>query len=125
MNIQRQHEKYANEYEEAALSVLRSGNYIGGSEVSAFEEEFAAYEGAKFGISCGNGTDALVLALRSLGIGKGDEVITVAWTFFATAESIAAVGAKPVFVDVDEKTYCINTKLIEGMITQKTKDILT
>lgn len=124
MNIQRQHEKYAKEYEEAALVVLRSGNYIGGSEVNAFEEEFANYEGAKFGISCGNGTDALVLALRSLGIGHGDEVITVAWTFFATAESIAAVGAKPVFVDVDEKTYCINTKLIEKAITHRTKAIL-
>lgn len=124
MNIQRQHETYAKEYEDAALKVLRSGNYIGGEEVSLFEEEFATYEGAKFGISCGNGTDALVLALRALGIGNGDEVITVAWTFFATAESVAAVGATPVFVDVEEKTYCIDTKLIEKAITPKTKAIL-
>ena len=124
MNVQRQHEEHAKEYEEAALSVLRSGNYIGGNEVTAFEEEFAAYEGAKYGISCGNGTDALVIALRALGIGNGDEVITVSWTFFATAESIAAVGATPVFVDVDEKTYCINTRLIEKAITSKTKAIL-
>ena len=124
MNIQRQHETHADEYEEAALSVLRSGNYIGGPEVSAFEEEFAKYEGAKYGISCGNGTDALVLALRALGIGKGDEVITVSWTFFATAESIASVGAVPVFVDVDAKTYCINPKLAEKAITSKTKAIL-
>ena len=69
MNVQRQHETYATEYEEAALKVLRSGGYIGGEEVSSFEEEFASYEGAKYGISCGNGTDAIVLALRALGIG--------------------------------------------------------
>ncbi|MBS6682381.1 MAG: DegT/DnrJ/EryC1/StrS family aminotransferase [Roseburia sp.] len=124
MNVQRQHATYASEYEEAALRVLRSGRYIGGEEVSSFEEEFAAYEGSKFGISCGNGTDAIVLALRALGIGKGDEVITVSWTFFATAESIAAVGATPVFIDVCPDTYCMNPKLIEAEITEKTKAVL-
>lgn len=124
MNVQRQHETYAPEYEEAALRVLRSGGYIGGAEVTAFEEEFAAYEGARFGISCGNGTDALVLALRALGIGAGDEVITVSWTFFATAESIAAVGATPVFVDVDPATYCMDPALAEAAVTPKTKAIL-
>ena len=124
MNVQRQHETYASEYEEAALRVLRSGRYIGGEEVSSFEEEFAAYEGSKFGISCGNGTDAIVLAFRALGIGKGDEVITVSWTFFATAESIAAVGATPVFIDVCPDTYCMNPKLIEAEITEKTKAVL-
>ena len=124
MNVQRQHETYAEEYEKAALSVLRSGGYIGGTEVSSFEEEFAAYEGAKYGISCGNGTDALVLALRALGIGAGDEVITVSFTFFATAESIAAVGATPVFVDVCPDTYCMNPELIEAVITEKTKAVI-
>ena len=124
MNIQRQHETYANEYETAVLSVLRSGSYIGGSEVEAFEQEFATYHGAKYGISCGNGTDAIVLALRALNIGPGDEVITVSWTFFATAESIAAVGATPVFVDVDAKTYCMNPDLIEEKITDRTKAVL-
>ena len=124
MNVQRQHETHAAEYEEAALKVLRSGGYIGGAEVTAFEEEFAQYEGAKNGISCGNGTDAIVLALRALGIGQGDEVITVSWTFFATAESIAAVGATPVFVDVYPDTYCINPELAERAITEKTKAIL-
>ena len=124
MNVQRQHETYAAEYEEAALKVLRSGGYIGGAEVTAFEEEFAAYEGAKYGVSCGNGTDAIVLALRALGIGAGDEVITVSWTFFATAESISAVGATPVFVDVDPDTYCMNPALVEPAITEKTKAVL-
>lgn len=124
MDVKRQHEKYSEEYESAALMVLRSGCYIGGEQVELFEKEFAAYEGAKFGISCANGTDALVLALRALGIGPGDEVITVSWTFFATAESIAAVGAKPVFIDVDSETYCMNPSLIESAITSKTKAVL-
>lgn len=124
MNIQRQHEEHAQEYEEAAVKVLKSGTYIGGDEVANFEKEFAEYCGAKYGISCGNGTDALVLALRALNIGSGDEVITVSWTFFATAESIAAVGATPVFVDVDRKTYCMNPDLVEKAITKKTKAIL-
>ncbi len=124
MNVQRQHETYAKEYEEAALKVMRSGVYIGGEEVSSFEEEFAVYEGARYGISCGNGTDAIILALRALGIGKGDEVITAAWTFFATAESIAATGAIPVFVDICKDTYCMDPQLVESAITKKTKAIL-
>ena len=124
MDIQRQHETYATEYEEAVLSVLRSGKYIGGKNVDLFEEEFAAYNGAKYGISCGNGTEALVLALRALGVGNGDEVITVSWTFFATAESIATVGATPVFIDVHPDTYCMDPRLVEQAITDKTKAIL-
>ena len=124
MNIQRQHETHADEYEAAALRVLRSGGYIGGEEVSAFESEFAAYQGAKYAVSCGNGTDAIVLALRALGIGPGDEVITVAWTFFATAESIAAVGALPVFVDVCPDTYCMDPSKVEAAITVRTKALL-
>lgn len=124
MDVKRQYESYADEYEQAALHVLRSGRYIGGPEVAAFEKEFAAYEGAKHGISCGNGTDAIVLALRALEIGRGDEVITVPWTFFATAESIAAVGAAPVFVDVDPDTYCIDARLVEQAVTKRTKAVL-
>lgn len=124
MDVQRQHGTYAEEYEEAVINVLRSGGYIGGPEVTAFEEEFADFEGAKYGISCGNGTDAIVLALRALGIGAGDEVITVSWTFFATSESIAAVGATPVFIDVDPDSYCMNPDLIESAITSKTKAVL-
>lgn len=124
MNVQRQHEQHAAEYDKAVIDVLRSGLYIGGPNVAAFEEEFAAYAGAKYGISCGNGTDAIVLALRALNIGYGDEVITVSFTFFATAEGIAAVGAKPVFVDVDDKTYCMDPNQIEAKITKRTKAIM-
>ena len=124
MNVQRQHSEHKNEYESAVLNVLRSGNYIGGQEVVLFENEFAQYMGAKYGVSCGNGTDAIVIALRALGIGPGDEVITSAWSFFATAESIAAVGATPVFVDIDKNTYCIDPNKIEIAITSRTKAVL-
>ncbi len=124
MNVRRQHEEHADEYEQAALAVMRSGGYIGGAEVFAFEEEFAAYQGAKYGVSCGNGTDALLLALRALGIGRGDEVITVSWTFFATAESIAATGATPVFVDVDGDTYNMDPEKVEAAVTDRTKAVL-
>lgn len=124
MNIARQHDMNKELYENAAVKSLRSGMYIGGDEVKYFENEFASYHNMKYGVSVANGTDALVIALKSLGIGQGDEVITTAFTFFATAESIAAVGAKPIFVDVDPKTYCIDPKLIEEKITKFTKAII-
>lgn len=124
MDIRRQHEENAKEYEEVALSVLRSGNYIMGDNVKAFEKEFAEYCGVKYAISCGNGTDALHIALRALGIKPGDEVITTAFTFFATAEAISSVGATPVFVDADPDTYCIDPAKIESAITDKTKAII-
>lgn len=124
MNVQKQHEAHQDEIEEAVIKTLRSGRYIGGPEVTFFESEFASYEGAKYGISCGNGTDALVLALRAIGVGEGDEVITTDFTFFATAESIAAVGAKPVFCDIDLDTYCMDPSLVEDLITDRTKAIV-
>ncbi len=124
MNVQRQYEQHSELYEQAILETLRSGIYIGGKHVKLFEQEFAAFCNRKHGISCGNGTDALVLSLRALGVGHGDEVITASFTFFATAESIAAVGATPVFVDADERTYCIDASKIEERLTEKTKAIL-
>lgn len=124
MNIARQHQEHAAEYEAAALRVLRSGTYIGGEEVAAFESEFAAHAGARHAISCGNGTEALTIALEGLGVGAGDEVITVGFTFFATAEAIAAVGATPVFIDVLEDTYCMDPSKIECAVTPRTKALL-
>lgn len=124
MDIQRQEAAYAAEYESAVLDALRSGTYIGGPWVERFETEFAAVVHAEHAVSCSNGTTALVLALRSLGIGPGDEVITVSWTFFATAEAISSVGATPVFIDIDSKTYCMDTSQIEAAISPKTKAIL-
>lgn len=123
MDVKRQHEEHREEYEKAVIDVLRSGRYIGGNNVEEFEKEFSQYIGTKYAISCGNGTDSIVIALKALNIGQGDEVITVPFTFFATAEGIASVGAKPVFVDVDERTYCMNPDLIEDAITERTKAI--
>ena len=110
--------------EEAVLSVLRSGQYIGGPQVKQFEESFAVSVGCSQAVGCNSGTDALILALRALGIGTGDEVITCAFSFFATAEAISAVGATPVFVDVDPTTYLIDLDQIETAITPATKALM-
>ncbi len=108
----------------ALLRVLHSGQYIGGEEVQAFEESFARYIGVSYAVGCNSGTDALILALRALEIGAGDEVITCSFSFFATAEAISAVGAKPVFVEVDPCSYLIDFDEIEKAITSATKAIL-
>jgi len=109
----------------AAFSrVLQSGQFIGGAEVKAFEDAFAENIGVANVVGCNSGTDALVLALRALDIGMGDEVITSSFSFFATAEAISSVGAKPIFVDVDPKNYLIDLAQIEQAITIATKAIL-
>ena len=108
----------------AVLDVLHSGQYIGGPQTGAFESAFAAACEVPHAIGCNSGTDALVLALRGLGIGDGDEVITSSFSFFATAEAISAVGATPVFVDVDPETYLIDLDQIEAAITPATRALL-
>ena len=110
--------------EEAVLQVLRSGQYIGGAQLNAFEDAFATSVGTSHAVGCNSGTDALILALRALEIGPGDEVITCSFSFFATAEAISAVGAKPVFVDVDPATYLIDLDRIEAAITPATKALM-
>ena len=112
------------ELDQAVLQVLRSGQYIGGGVIAAFESEFATSVGTEFAIGCNSGTDALILALRGLGIGPGDEVITCSFSFFATAEAISAVGATPVFVDVEESSYLIDLDQLEAAITPATKALL-
>ena len=110
--------------EEAVLQVLRSGQYIGGAQIKEFEQAFAASVGTSHAVGCNSGTDALILALRALKIGPGDEVITCSFSFFATAEAISAVGATPVFVDVDPSTYLIDFDQIEAAITPATKALM-
>lgn len=112
------------EIDSSVTSVLSSGNYILGPNVQALEKEIADYCGTKFAVSVANGTDALILCLDAYGIGPGDEVITSPYSFFATAEAISRVGAVPVFVDIDEASYNIDCKKIEGSITKRTKAIL-
>lgn len=104
--------------------VLSHGQYILGPEVQVLEERLAAFVGAKYCISCANGTDALQIAQMALGIGPGDEVITPGFTYIATAETVALLGAKPVYVDVDPRTYNLDPKLLEAAITPRTKAII-
>ena len=124
IDLKAQYESLADELNKVTLQVLSSANYILGKNVTEFEKEFAEYVGVKHAISVGNGTDALVLALKAMGIGEGAEVITTPFTFFATAESISAVGAIPVFVDVRKDTFNIDTSKIEDKITKNTKAIM-
>jgi len=123
-NLQYQHELYKEEIEEAILKVARNCNFIMGDEVEELEKSLEEFTGAKYAISCSNGTDALLLAMMALGIGVGDEVITTPFTFIATAETIAFLGATPVFVDIDERTYNIDVSKIDAAITDKTKAII-
>jgi dTDP-4-amino-4,6-dideoxygalactose transaminase len=108
----------------AALEILASGRYIGGAPVDQFEQQFAQYIGTSHAIGCNSGTDALFLALRSLDIGAGDEVITSPFTFISTAGVISAVGAKPVFIDIDPQTFNLDLNQIEAAITPRTKAII-
>ncbi|PSS47914.1 DegT/DnrJ/EryC1/StrS aminotransferase family protein [Pseudomonas sp. BBP2017] len=104
--------------------VLSHGQYILGPEVQELEERLAAFVGAKYCISCANGTDALQIVQMAFGIGPGDEVITPGFTYIATAETVALLGAKPVYVDIDPRTYNLDPQLLEAAITPRTKAII-
>ena len=124
MDIKGQYAELQDRIEAAVLDVLRSGRVILGPNVKSFEEETAAYMGTAGAVGVANGTDGLTIALRALGVGPGDEVITVPFTFYATAEAIAQSGAKPVFVDILPHTLCMDPAAIEAAITAKTKAIM-
>lgn len=124
VDLQGEYEKISQEITQAIQRVLKSARFILGVEVERFEEEFSQYVGAKYGIGVNSGSDALFLGLKALGIGEGDEVITVSHTFISTADAIVRNGAKPVFVDIEPDTYCIDVSRIEERITTKTKAIL-
>jgi len=123
-NLKYQYQLYKTEIDEAIHKVLNNANYIMGSEVKILEENLQNFTGASHAITCSSGTDALLLAMMALDIKPNDEIITTPFTFIATAETIAFLGAKPLFVDIDEKTYNIDPTKIEEKITQKTKAIM-
>ena len=124
LDLKAQYRSIKTEIDAAVKKVADAQDFILGEEVVSLEKEVAVYCGAKYGVGVASGTDALILALKALDIGPGDEVITTPFTFFATAESISIVGAKPVFADIDPKTYNIDPQLIEAKITKKTKAIM-
>ncbi|MDD5580536.1 MAG: DegT/DnrJ/EryC1/StrS family aminotransferase [Methylobacter sp.] len=124
VDLKAQYAGIKDEVNAAILGVLETCQFTLGSEVAAFEQEFAAYCQAPYGIGVNTGTSALHLALLAAGIGPGDEVITVPFTFVATVAAIHYTGATPVFVDIDPRTFTIDVKAIEGAITEKTKAIM-
>lgn len=124
VDLTAQYHSIKNEIDAAVLSTLESGHFILGPQVAMFEESVASYIGVSHAIGLASGTDALVLALRALNIGAGDEVIIPAYTFFATAGTVMSVGAKPVFVDVDPQSYQIDVSKIKAVITTNTKAII-
>lgn len=123
-DLSEQYKLIGAEINSGALEVLASGRYIGGSWVADFESQFAHYIGTSECIACNSGTDALYLALRALGIGAGDEVITTPFTFVATAEVISAVGATPIFVDIDPTTFNLDLDQVEAAITGHTRAVI-
>jgi dTDP-4-amino-4,6-dideoxygalactose transaminase len=124
VDLKAQYETLKDEVTEAIRGVLDSARFIGGEAVAGFERDFAAYCQVRYARGVANGTDALHLALRALGIGHGDEVITTANTFIATAAAIVATGARPVFVDIDPDTYTLDPRMIERALTGHTKAIV-
>jgi dTDP-3-amino-3,4,6-trideoxy-alpha-D-glucose transaminase len=104
--------------------VLDSGHYILGPEVSAFETEFASYCGAEHAVGVANGTEALTIALRAMGVGPGDEVVVPSFTFYASAEAIPPTGATPVFCDIDPQTYCVTADTVKAALTPRTKAVI-
>jgi UDP-2-acetamido-2-deoxy-ribo-hexuluronate aminotransferase len=119
-----QYLKIKEEVDAAVIGVMESSRFIGGPIVTAFAEELAAYHQSKHVITCANGTDALQIAMMALGIRAGDEVITPSFTYIATVEVAVILGIKPVFVEVDKNTFCIDAEAIEKAITPKTKAIV-
>lgn len=124
IDLKSQYQRLKPQIDAAIQRVLEHGQYILGPEVAELEEKLVGYTGAKYCITVANGTDALQIALMALGVGPGDEVITPGFTYIATAETVALLGAKPVYVDIDERTYNLDPKLLGAAITPRTKAII-
>ena len=124
VDLRAQYEELRGEIDDAMRQVLETSSFVLGEQVEAFERELAAYCEVQHAVACANGTDAITLALESLGVRRGDEVITVAHTFIASAEAISALGARPVFVDIRPDTLLMDASKIEAAITSRTRAIL-
>ncbi|MBW1645949.1 MAG: DegT/DnrJ/EryC1/StrS family aminotransferase [Deltaproteobacteria bacterium] len=124
VDLPAQYRAYREEIDRAVAEVLASARFINGPQVARLEEQLASYVGRAHAVACASGTDALLLALMLLGIGPGDEVITTPFTFIATAETIALVGATPVFVDIDPETYNLDPGLVAAAVTPQTRAIV-
>ena len=124
LDLKAQYATIKDEVLSAVSEVLESQRCVGGPKVAELEEKVAAVSECKFAVGASSGTDAILNSLMSLDIGVGDEVITTPFTFFATVGCISRTGAKPVFVDIDAKTFNINPELIESAVTEKTKVIM-
>lgn len=123
-NLSRQYEGIEKDVENAVCEVLRSGQYIEGAAVKKLEQMLCSYLGVRYAVSCGNGTDALRIALQAAGVGQGDEVIVTSFSFFATAEAVAQLGAIPVFADISRDNFNISVEDIRRKVSKKTKAIL-
>ena len=117
-------EEYQPRIAEKLAAVARSGRYILGPEVEAFEESFARYLGIRHCVGVANGTDALTIALRAVGVRPGDDVVLPSFTFYATAEAVVTIGARPVFCDVDPATFCVTAETVEAALTSRTTAIV-
>ena len=124
VNLVKQNLPFREEYEEILREILSDGLFVLGPRLRAFEEAFARYVGVKYALGVNSGTDALVLGLRAMGVGRGDEVITTPFTFYATVEAILLVGARPVFADIDPRTFNLNPEAVKDALTERTKVIL-
>lgn len=124
VDLKRQYESIKDKINESVSEVLSSGRYVGGENVTNFEREFAGYLGTRFGLGVGSGSDALIIALQSLGIGKGDKIATVPFTFVSTVDAILHVGATPVFVDIDPNTLTMDPDKLRSVITPEIKAII-
>jgi dTDP-4-amino-4,6-dideoxygalactose transaminase len=124
LDLKQQHDALREELRAAIDRIIDSQQFVLGEEVRLLEEEIARYCGTKHAVGCASGSDALLLALMALDLKAGDEVITTPFSFFATASSIARTGARPVFADIDARTYNLDPALVEAAITERTRAIL-
>src|SRR5512138_2715927 len=124
VDLKTQQQRIAASLEARMRAVFQHGQFIQGPEVAELEQQLAARTGSRHCIACSSGTDALLMAMMALGVGAGDEVITTPFTFISTAETIALLGARPVFVDIDPRTYNLDPRGLEAAVSDRTRAIM-